>query len=143
MTISFTVFGEPVAQGRPRTAVIGGHARVYDPEKSRNYKTLVKLVAQEAKPRDLLEGPVILTLRIYRQIPKSFSKTARAKAHAGELRPTTKPDVSNVLKSIEDALNGVVWVDDRQIVGLVVSKAYDDNPRVEVEIREIKEAKAG
>ncbi len=99
--------------------------------------------AEEAKPRALLEGPVILTPRIYRQIPKSFSITPRSKAHAGELRPTTKPDVSNVLKSIEDALNGVVWVDDRQIVGLVVSKAYDDNPRVEVEIREIEEAKAG
>lgn len=143
MTITFTVWGDPVAQGRPRTAVIGGRARVYDPEKSRNYKALIRLVAQEAKPDHLLEGPVSLTLRIFKRFPASFSKRAREQARAGNIRPATKPDASNILKAIEDALNGVVWVDDRQIVDLIVSKAYDDEPRVEVEVREIEEAKAG
>lgn len=140
--IKFTVYGEPVAQGRARATVIAGHARMYDPEKSRNYKALVRLVAQEAKPNHLFEGPVALTVRIFKRMPASFSKRTREQARAGNIRPATKPDASNVLKAIEDALNGVVWVDDRQIVELVVSKEYDDNPRVEVEIREIGEAKA-
>lgn len=42
-----TIPGEPCAQGRPRFSVINGHARAYDPAKSRNYKAYVKLIAQE------------------------------------------------------------------------------------------------
>lgn len=141
--IRFVIWGDPVAQGRPRTAVINGRPRLYDPEKSRHYKELVRLVAQEARPNHLIEGPVSLTVRIFKRFPASFSKRAREQARAGNIRPATKPDASNILKAIEDALNGVVWVDDRQIVDLIVTKAYDDDPRVEVEIREIKEAKAG
>ena len=144
--IAFTIWGEPVAQGRPRAAVIGGHARMYDPAKSRNYKSLVQAEALRVRPATPLTGPVTLVIEIYKQVPKSFSKAKRSQAELGLLRPTTKPDISNILKGIEDALTGIIWLDDSQIVRLVASKAYSYHPRVEVQIHEIakvEEVEAG
>lgn len=139
--IKFTIYGEPVAQGRPRTAVIAGHARVYDPVKSRNYKQIIREEVLKQRPARLIEGPVSLTVRAYKLIPKSFSKAKRAAALAGELRPVTKPDLKNILAGVEDALNQVIWGDDSQVVDFGGSgKWYSDVPRVEVEIREIGEA---
>nr|WP_326134879.1 RusA family crossover junction endodeoxyribonuclease [Cytobacillus horneckiae] len=40
--IKFTVFGEPVAQGRPRATTINGQVRMYDPAKSKNFKEYVR-----------------------------------------------------------------------------------------------------
>ena len=52
--------------------------------------------------------------------------------------PTTRPDVSNVLKGVEDALKGLWYVDDSQIVGYeAVGKWYDKQPRIEITMWEI------
>ncbi|TRY25943.1 RusA family crossover junction endodeoxyribonuclease [Brevibacillus sp. LEMMJ03] len=136
-SISFTVYGEPVAQGRPRASTAGGFVRLYDPQKSRDYKDYVRLVASEHAPSKLIEGPLQLKVNVYRPIPKSFSKKKAAQAEAGELRPTSKPDADNYLKGIKDALKNVVWKDDSQVVEVSVSKWYSDRPRVEVQILEI------
>jgi len=88
-TINFVVFGEPVAQGRPRTAVIGGRAIVYDPAKSRNFKQLVAAVAQEHAPAQLIDGPVAINIKVFRAIPKSFSKKKR-KRHYRDLSDLLK-----------------------------------------------------
>lgn len=48
MKLTFTIPGEPTAQGRPRFSTHGGFVKAYDPEKSRNYKAYVKLLASEA-----------------------------------------------------------------------------------------------
>ena len=46
---------------------------------------------------------------------------------AGNLRPTVMPDWNN-LGGVTDALNGIVWHDDRQIVQGIVTKVYGDRP---------------
>lgn len=51
MNLTFTIPGEPTAQGRPRFSTHGGFVKAYDPEKSRNYKAYVKLLASEAMQR--------------------------------------------------------------------------------------------
>jgi Holliday junction resolvase RusA-like endonuclease len=130
--IQFTVYGEPVAQGRPRFTTINGHAKAYDPAKSRDYKQYVRLVASQHKPDKPLEGALALQVNIYRSIPKSFSKKKHTQAENGEIRPTTKPDVDNFLKVIKDALKGIVWKDDSQVVSAMVNKWYSEQPRVEV-----------
>lgn len=153
--VAFVVYGEPVAQGRPKFSVIGGHARAYDPRKSRDYKSLIKQVAQDHVPAELLTGPLVLVVKVYRAIPQSFSKRKRSEALAGQLRPTTKPDLRNYIGGIEDALTKLVWVDDNQIVAYGdTGKWYGDPPRIEVEVYrlddwcavttrlEIKEAKS-
>ena len=52
----------------------------------------------------------------------------------GEIRPAKKPDIDNVCKVVADALNGVAYNDDRQIVYTEISKRYDDMPRMDVSI---------
>ena len=131
--MKFTIEGEPVAQGRPRFSTINGHARVYDPAKSRNYKKLVRSVA-ERHVSEPLDKPLSLTIRVYKSIPKAFSQKKRSEAIEGRIRPITKPDIDNYIKGILDGLNGVVWVDDNRIVSLTVHKFYSDKPRVEVEV---------
>lgn len=72
---------------------------------------------------------------IYRGVPKSWSKRKAAQAIADKIRPTTKPDVSNVLKGIEDALSGVWYEDDSQIVEYgLIGKWYAEEPRVYVRL---------
>jgi Holliday junction resolvase RusA-like endonuclease len=136
--IFFTVYGEPVAQGRPRFAMRGNHVMTYDPEKSQLYKDTVYSIALQNKPKELMQGPIVLTIKCHRGIPKSIlsSKKKLGKAMSGELRPTTKPDVDNYAKGIKDALKGVIWQDDSQVVSLTVSKHYSITPRVEIEISE-------
>ena len=131
------VLGEPVAQGRPRFSRQGGFVKAYDPAKSRDYKQYVRLVAAQDAPAVPVTGAVLLSLKIYRAIPKSMSKRKREVALAGRLRPTTKPDVSNVLKGVEDALKGVWYADDSQIVGYgELGKWYSERPRIEVTMAE-------
>jgi len=135
-SISFVVYGEPVAQGRPRATTANGHVRMYDPTKSRDYKQYVKLAAMQHKPKEIMQGALLVRIDVYKQIPKSMSKKKEALALAGEIRPITKPDVDNYAKGIKDALKGVIWRDDSQVVDLAVSKWYG-TPRIEITTIEI------
>lgn len=136
--IKFTYYVSPVAQGRPRITTVGGHARAYDPIKSRDFKAMLKQHAQSICIQPL-NGALALTVRIYREIPKSFSRKKAMAAENGKIRPITKPDVSNYLKGIEDALNGVLWHDDSQIVAYKepFGKYYSSTPRIEIEVEQI------
>lgn len=138
-TYTAVVLGDPVAQGRPRFSRQGGFVKAYDPSKSRDYKSYVRLIAAQNAPDSPVEGAIELSLRIYRAIPKGMPKYKREAAKAGTLRPVTKPDVSNVLKGVEDALQGVWYKDDSQIVGFgVLGKWYDERPRIEIMMRELE-----
>jgi Holliday junction resolvase RusA-like endonuclease len=137
--IKFTVYGEPVAQGRPRASTQGGFVRMYDPAKSRDYKDYVRLAASEHSPATLLKGPLAVMVIAYRSIPKSFSKRKAALAEAGKIYPVSKPDADNYLKGVKDALKGVMWVDDSQVVDAFARKRYSHKPRIEVSIRQLGE----
>ena len=133
--IRITIPGEPVAQGRPRFSTQHGFVRAYDPQKSRSYKDYVRAVAVQHIHQQLL-GPVMMTVDIYRGIPKSWSKTKQEQAERGIIKPTLKPDVDNYVKAIKDALNGIAYVDDSQVTVLLISKFYAREPRVEVKVEE-------
>lgn len=135
--LKFSVPGEPCAQGRPRFTTIGGYARAYDPAKSKNYKSFVKLVAMEAMEKQgwrYTELPIKVTIAAYLQCPKSKSKRFREAALSGKEFPCKKPDVDNLFKTITDALSGVAYKDDKQICLGVVTKFYAAEPRVDVKI---------
>lgn len=135
-TYTAVILGEPVAQGRPRFSRQGGFVKAYDPAKSRDYKSYVRMIAAQNAPAEPVKGAVILSLKIYRSIPKAMAKYKRELAVAGRIRPVTKPDVSNVLKGVEDALKGLWYADDSQIVGYgVLGKWYDERPRIEIMMR--------
>jgi Holliday junction resolvase RusA-like endonuclease len=135
--ICFTVYAEPVPKARARTFFNKKMGRVmsYTPKETMYYENLIAATAAQHRPKDgLIAGPVKLTLRIYRDIPKSMPKKNILLALAEKLLPITKPDSSNVLKSVEDALNGIIYHDDNQICDHDIKKRYSNTPRIEVEI---------
>lgn len=134
-SIRFTVPGQPQGKGRPRIGKVGEFARMFTPAKTLAYEGFIAVQAQIAMAhRDLVEGPVLVRMFIALQVPASWSQKKQRQALAGEVFPTTKPDVDNTVKAVFDALNGVVWKDDVQVVDLVLTKRYSAMPRVEVEV---------
>lgn len=126
---------EPMSQLRPR---INGN-RMYDVPKVSSYKKMVSWEAKSQYKGKLLTDPLVVEMKFYRSIQKKGSIKTKQDKRDGIIRPTSVPDVSNYVKLIEDALNGVVYKDDSQIVRLVAEKYYSDNPRTEVSIRLVTE----
>ena len=135
MRLCIELLGEAVAQGRPRITTINGYPRAYDPEASRTYKATLALLASQAMREQKLEmttEAVKLTVVVIHAIPKSMSKKKRLQAIDGSLRPKTKPDLDNVVKSVMDAFKSVVWRDDSQVVELKAQKFYSDAPLIRI-----------
>lgn len=122
--IRITVPGEMRGKGRPRFSTRGGFARAYPDAKTASAETWIKACAVEQAGAVPIEAPVSLDIAIAVAVPASWSKRKRDHALAGTLMPTGKPDLDNCVKLIADALNGIVWRDDKQIVRMVASKRY-------------------
>lgn len=135
--LELVIPGEPCAQGRPRFSTVGGFVKAYDPEKSRNYKAFVKCVVMDSIKKTgwtLTDLPLCVEITAFMGIPSSKPKKFKERALAGLERPNKKPDVDNMFKIITDALSGIVYKDDKQIVSAKVSKYYTDIPYVAVKI---------
>lgn len=133
--VSFVVPGEAVGKGRPRVSTIGGHARMFTPQKTANYETLIAMAAQQAMAgRELIGGPVLVEMKILVSVAASWSKKKTAEALAGDVMPTKKPDADNVLKAICDGINGIVFKDDVQVVNVSLSKRFSETPGVSVHV---------
>jgi Holliday junction resolvase RusA-like endonuclease len=128
------VFGAPVPKGRPRLSTINGHARAFTPAKTRRYEDLIRLEAGRVmEGLDQLQGALSVKIRAFIPMPQALAKhkTKGPLAEAGDLRPITRPDCDNMAKCV-DALNGIVWHDDAQVVSLTVDKFYSARPRLEL-----------
>lgn len=137
MFISFIIPVAPVAKGRARSYRRGNHIGHYTPKKTSDYESFVRDIAVEIMlGKRIIDVPVYMIATFYLPIPKSWSKKKRKMALDGDLMPTSKPDCSNYIKSIEDALNGVIYKDDSQIVDVYARKRYSERPRAEVSIHD-------
>ena len=135
--VTFKVDANPVGKQRARYAKRGNFVQTYTPDKTRNYESLIKEAAIEAMgSSEPLETPVNLYLYIRAPIPKSLPKKRMEACLNGLEKPIKKPDASNVLKSVEDAMNGVVYKDDSQIVNIHVSKVYSSVSGIDVCVKE-------
>jgi len=136
--IAFTVPGQPQGKGRAKIVKIGGFSRMATPAKTVAYEGLVAHAAQFAMRStgqiEPMQCAVSVNLAIDCQVPASWSQKKQRQALAGEVFPTTKPDVDNVVKAIFDGLNGVVWKDDVQAVDCRIRKRYSATPGVRVEV---------
>ena len=129
MNTKCIIYGVPVAKGRPRLGKYG----TYTPEKTVNYETLVKTIYQtEGHPKH--DGAIGIIIKAYMPIPKSTSKKQRQQMIDGDIRPTKRPDWDNFGKIVSDALNGIAWDDDSQIIAGTVEKWYAEEPRAEITI---------
>ncbi len=109
--------------------------RTHDAPKSKDFKDFVMLVAYQYKPSELITEPIKLKADIYLMPPQNLRTGPKRKLIAsGELRPTKKPDLDNLIKGIKDGCNKIIWHDDSQIVDMTVRKFYSEQPRAEVMI---------
>lgn len=135
---AFTVEGAPVGKGRPKFARRGNFVQAYTPTKTKAYEQQIADAARVAMGNKLqTTEPVQVNLNVFVPIPASWSKLKRQLAQKGVVYPTTKPDIDNVTKAVFDAMNGIVFQDDKQIVNQLVTKRYSDNPRVEARVYEV------
>ena len=139
MRISITIPGKPVPKARPFVRKDG---RVFTPKETAVFEQAVRLHAMATmKGHKILTGPIRLSVTAFFSIPKSWTLSQKAKAMSGALRHTKRPDLSNIIKSVEDALNGIVYADDAQIDRYGESrKAFSSIPRTETVVEAEDEA---
>jgi len=135
--VMYTVYGEPVGKGRPRFARRGNFVSTYSPQKTKSYEDEIRMMAKAAMgSSEALDTPVTVAIYIRVGIPASFSKQKRKDASEGILKPTKKPDIDNIAKCFLDGMNDIVYLDDKQVVNLHVTKVYAETPAVEVMVKE-------
>jgi len=126
-----------------------GHAltrAIEDNPRLAQWRQAVAQVAADAYNGPLLSGPVGLRLVFIRPRPKAFYGTGR---NAGRLKagapfwPTTRPDLLKLARAVEDALTGVIWRDDAQIVVEHLSKKYGERFAVDATVALIQGANYG
>lgn len=128
--------GPPKGKARARTVrTRGGQTFSYTPEGTVLYENLIKISFSQTGERPFgAEEYLRVAIMAYYPVPKGTSKKKATEMIAGYIRPAKKPDIDNVVKSILDALSGVTYHDDTQVVAVFAEKYYSDTPRVEVEI---------
>lgn len=121
--------GNPVPQPRGRTFAKNGVTRTLsNPKRVKAWKDLIILQARCQWHRSPFPEGVFLRVgfRFRVQRPKSKPK----------YQYPCRSDLDNFIKAAQDALNGIIWYDDRFIIGYLepTEKVYDDNPGVEIRI---------
>lgn len=157
--IEFTVEGNPESKLRARTysnyRIINGKIKHWvstmTPDKTRKNENKIRFYALKARLelyREPLECDVIVNIKAFMQIP-SWSNIKKKRAMLGIIKPNTKPDCDNVMKSVLDAMNtkkrkeiiinSGVYYDDTQVVKATIQQLYSDKPRLEVKVIPIEQ----
>lgn len=130
MQATYIVPGEPMALARARF----GKKKVWDSQKQQKFAFGIHLNSQhQGKP--LYTGPLQLDVIFYMPMPKKVSKKNPiiGKPHI------YTPDLSNLIKFVEDAATGILFDDDCIIAIINAHKLYDNNTRTEFTVIELRE----
>lgn len=131
--VTLTIPGIPVGFKRPRFNRATG--AVFEESGYRNYKALAQDHMRHACAKPFL-GPVYIHIAALWTCP-----TSEQRKHPVPVRWRPKrPDIDQIVKSLLDAGNGVLYLDDAQVVSLIATKltaAQGEPGRVEIEIAEM------
>ena len=131
-TVKIEVKGPPVPKARPRVTRRG---ITYTPAKTREYEGQIAIAARLAMCGHApFNGAVFAMVEVHVAVPRSWSKKKQAAALAGNLRPTSRPDLDNVVKVGLDACTGVVFLDDAQVVECASLKSYSLTPKLVITV---------
>lgn len=128
MSTSFFVPGIPAPQGSKRyLGVKGGKGITVESSKRvAPWRADVRAEAQKACTEPLA-GPVAVVLAFAMPRPKSHYRTGR-NAHllrdTAPAYPAGRPDLDKLERAILDALSGIAWLDDSQVVTISAGKRY-------------------
>jgi Holliday junction resolvase RusA-like endonuclease len=129
----FTIYGTPQPAGSKRGFVnkrTGSVIITDDAKRSRPWKQEVAGVAiAEMGERLPYEGPVVLKVAFWLTRPKGHLRTNGLVKPSAPQFPAVRPDATKLLRAVEDALTGIVWRDDAQVVTQEVRKLYAINGR--------------
>lgn len=129
----FVIPGKPIPLARGRYS---SHGKVWDAQKQAKFGFGIQLVQQlMGAPQPLLSGPLFMEVTFYFEMPASRPKchdSLRGKPHIGT------PDISNLLKFVEDASERILFPNDSIIAEITAKKCYDDIARTEFIIMELK-----
>lgn len=141
--LQFIVPAVPVAQPRQRHRIVRGKggkvfASNYTPKTDpvNAFKATCQMAAERAHKGPPLQGALVVDFVFV--MPRPRAKVWKTKPMP-RYPHTGTPDRDNLIKSVQDALNGLVWADDAQIFSGDVSKwvaAGDEKPHVEITVRE-------
>ena len=137
ISIMFTVYGHPIAKGRPRFSTRGKFPVAYTPEKTKTYESEVGMMAKAAMGASkALEGALEAFIYVTFPVPPSYSKKRTEACLNDTEKHTKKPDLDNVVKICLDGMNGIVFKDDSQITSIHSTKVYGEVAKVEVMVRQ-------
>jgi Holliday junction resolvase RusA-like endonuclease len=126
--IKFQINARPQPKERPYSI---GRGKRRTPDRTVNFELLVKCEFRAQHPfHEILTGPVGMSVDIQFRRPKTVAKG---------YWHTNPGDASNIVKAIEDGLNRVAYVDDRQIADSHVIKHWGDCDRIVVSIWPLEE----
>lgn len=137
MQIHFQVEGDPKGKGRPRFSRVGSFTKVYTDKQTLGYEAKITYFAKQAiGSTEPLKTAVSVYLYVRLPIPQSYPKKRRDACLNGSELPCKKPDIDNIAKTYLDAMNGVIFVDDTQVIDLHVKKVYAEKTGVDVMVTE-------
>lgn len=128
---------EPVPQLRPRASARGRRVQVYDPPKVKAFKKLLHDLASDEYSCPPLLGALEVDVVFYRPVQRSLSKIEKSRRLNNTSKPVVKPDIDNYAKATLDALTGVLWHDDSQIVKLVSEKRYGETGKIIISVKPV------
>mgnify|MGYP003148547160 CR=1 FL=1 len=126
--IMLTFPGTPIPLSRPR---FGRHGKVYTPSKCQEAKRRIAIRALAAmNKKNPISTAVDVEFVFYMPQPKKPKLHQRnGCAHL------SRPDLTNLIKLVEDALNGIVWTDDCIIARIDAQKKYGTETKTVVVVR--------
>jgi Holliday junction resolvase RusA-like endonuclease len=137
MQIHFQVEGDPKGKGRPRFSRVGNFTKVYTDKQTLTYEAMIATFAKQAMGgTEPIKTPVAVFLYVRLPIPQSYPKKRKEACLNGSEMPCKKPDIDNIAKTYLDAMNGVIFVDDTQVIDLHVKKLYAAEAGVDVMVME-------
>ena len=139
--IAFAFPFEPVAKGRPRFRVCGKFVQAYTPGKTKQFEKRIAEYYKTATGAERFEEdvPIVVSINFGMKIPVSLTKKAKQEMLEGKRQHNVKPDLDNLAKSVLDALNGIAWHDDAQIVELHLGKTYVQSPHIFIQIHKLQQ----
>lgn len=137
--VNFEVYGRAATQGSKRAVRTKGGKYVIIENSARTYewRQEVASVARKEYKGPIHIGPVRLGLTFMRARPKSHygtGRNARRLRNTAPACPTGKPDLLKLGRAIEDALSGVIFRDDSQVVSLWMDKTWGDADGVRITV---------
>lgn len=128
--------GKPKGKQRPR--VVRGHA--FTPQETKDYEQMIAML-WKCERYGISDKPIEIDITAFYLVPKSWSKKKQEAVRSGDIKPTVKPDIDNIVKIVLDGLNGVAFTDDKQVIEIQAQKCYvfdDEQEGVFVDVKELE-----